>query len=186
MGGSRAERYLAHLDRVSGGIEPRFTRVASTKPGLHGVTVLSYEGVPEAGMLTAITYGLSLAEHPEWTDGKPELAISVRSPDPAWGRVTGHLAETLRGDCPFAYGNTISLGEPVEPDSALDAFVVFAPAVLGPEDYTGIDVGDALPVCIQGLYPIHRSERAFIREHGLEAFWRTDWDPYDVYRPPAV
>ena len=66
MGGSRVERYLAHLDRVSGGIEPRFTRVASTRPGLRGVTVISYDGVPEPGMLTAITYGVSLAEHPEW------------------------------------------------------------------------------------------------------------------------
>jgi hypothetical protein len=186
VGGSRAERYLAHLDRVSGRVEPRFTRVASTQPGLHGVTVMSYDGVPEPGMLTAITYGLSLAEHPEWRDGKAELAISVRSLDPAWGLVVGHLAETLRGECPFAYGDTINLGEPVEPGSALDAFVVFAPAVLGREDYLGIDVGDALPVNIQGVYPIHQSERAFIHDQGLEAFWTRDWDPYDVTRPPAV
>ena len=113
MGGSRAERYLAHLDRVSGGLEPRFTRVASTRPGLHGVTVISYEGVPEPGMLTALTYGVSLATHPEWRLGKPELALSVRSLDPAWGYVLGHVAETLRCECPFAYGDTINLGEPV-------------------------------------------------------------------------
>ena len=186
MGATRVERYLAHLDRVSGGLEPRFTRVASTKPGLHGVTVISYEGVPEAGMLTAITYGLSLAEHPEWTHGKPELAISVRSPDLEWGHAVGHLAEVLRGSCPFAYGDTMNFGERVEAGSALDAFVVFAPAVLGRDDYLGIDVGDALPVAIQGMYPIHQSERAYIHEHGLEAFWHRDWDPYDVRRPPAV
>ena len=186
MGGSRAERFLAHLDRVSGGLEPRFTRVSSTKPGLHGVTVMAYEGVPESGMLTAITYGLSLAEHPEWRAGKPELAIAVRSADLAWGHVIGHLAETLRGECPFSYGDTINLGEPVVPESGLDAFVVFAPAVLGREDYVGIDVGDTLPVSLQGMYPIHQSERAYIHEHGLEAFWNTDWDPYDVTRRPAV
>ena len=63
---------------------------------------------------------------------------------------------------------------------------MFAPAVLGSGDYLGIDVGDALPVNIQGVYPIHRSELTYMREHGLEAFWNTDWDPYDVRRPPAV
>ena len=186
MGGSRVERFLAHLDRVSGGIEPRFTRIASTKPGLHGVTVISYDGVPEPGMLTAITYGLSLAEHPEWRLGKPELAISVGSLDPAWGFELGHLAEELRGECPFSYGDTINVGEPVVPESSLDAFVVFAPAVLGREDYLGIDVGDELPVNIQGVYPIHQSEVAFIHEHGLGPFWDRDWDPYDVTRRPAV
>lgn len=186
MGGSRVERYLAHLDRVSGGLEPRFTPVASTRPGLRGVTVIAYEGVPEPGMLTAITYGVSLAEHPEWRLGKPELALSVRSPDPAWGYVLGHVAETLRGECPFAYGDTINFGEPVDPGSGLDAFVVFAPAVLARDDYVGIDVGDELPVSIQGVYPIHQSERSFIHEHGLEAFWSRDWDPYDVARRPAV
>jgi hypothetical protein len=186
VGDSRAERYLAHLDRVSGGLEPRFTRVASTRPGLHGVTVMSYEGVPQPGMLTAITYGVSLAEHPEWTHGKPELLLSVSSLDPAWGYVLGHVAETLRGACPFSYGDTINFGEPVTPGSGLNAFVVFAPAVLGREDYTEIDVGDELPLSIQGVYPIHQSERAFIHEHGLEAFWNQDWDPYDVTRRPAV
>ena len=186
MGGTRVERYLTHLDRVSGGLEPRFTRVASTRPGLHGVTVMSYEGVPQPGMLTAITYGVSLAEHPEWRLGKPELALSVNSLDPAWAYVLGNVAETLRGNCPFAYGYTITFGEPVDPGSGLDAFVVFAPAVLGRDDSVGIDVGDALPVSIQGVYPIHQSERAFIRDHGLEAFWNQDWDPYDVTRRPAV
>ena len=186
MGDTRAERFLAHLDRVSGGMEPRLTRIASTSPELGGVTVISYDGVPEPGMLTAFTYGLSLAQHPDWRLGKPELAISVRSLDFAWVHAVGGLAETLRGECAFAYGDTIDAREPVAPDSALDAFVVFAPAVLGSGDYLGIDVGDGLPVNIQGVYPIHRSELAYMREHGLEAFWNTDWDPYDVRRPPTV
>jgi hypothetical protein len=68
----------------------------------------------------------------------------------------------------------------------MTAFVIFAPAVLPPEAYLGIDVGDPLPVNISGCYPIHESERAFIREHGLEAFWKLDWDPYDVRRPPVA
>lgn len=43
-----------------------------------------------------------------------------------------------------------------------------------------------LPVNIAGCYPIHASEREFIQENGLEAFWRgVEWDPFEVTRPPA-
>ena len=173
-GGSRVERYLAHLDRLSGGIEPRFNPIDSTHDGLKAVVVISYDDVPEAGMLTAFTYGLSLAEHPLWRLGKPELAISVNSLDPDWGLAVGFMAERLRGDCPFSYGNTINFGERVVQESALDAFVVFAPAVLARQDFLGIDVGDALHVSIAGMYPVHQSERAFIERAGLEAFWKLD------------
>jgi hypothetical protein len=40
---------------------------------------------------------------------------------------------------------------------------------------------------IVGCYPVHDSERRYVREHGLEAFWRgVERDPFDVRRPPAV
>lgn len=182
---SRAERYLAHLDGLSGGVEPRFVPVDSTKPGLQRVMVLAYEDLPE-GLLTAVTYGLSLAEHADWRLGKPELCISVGSTDLAWALAIGTLAERLRGDCPFSYGNTINFGERVSPDSEMTAFAVFAPSVLDPEDYSGIDVGDEKPISLAGCYPIHEVEKDYIAEHGLEAFWRLDWAPYDVTRPPAV
>jgi hypothetical protein len=81
---SRVENYLAHLDRLSDGIEPTFRRVESTKPGLQSVTVMIYKDLPEPGHLTALTYGLSLAEHPDWRSGSPELCTSVRSTDIAW------------------------------------------------------------------------------------------------------
>lgn len=43
-----------------------------------------------------------------------------------------------------------------------------------------------LPVNIAGCYPIHASEREFIQENGLEAFWRgVEWDPFEVTRPPV-
>jgi len=43
----------------------------------------------------------------------------------------------------------------------MDAFLVFAPAVLDRED-TRVEVGEDHPVNIVGLYPIHRSERDFV------------------------
>jgi hypothetical protein len=73
---SRAERYLAHLDRVSGGIEPTFTPFASTHPDLAQDTVMTYADHPEPGYLVGQTYGLSLADHPAWRTSSPELSIS--------------------------------------------------------------------------------------------------------------
>ena len=136
-----AERFLAHLDGLSGGAESRFLPVTSTKPGLPRVMVMQYQGLPESGMSTSVTYGLSLADHPEWQAGRPELTITVASEDDSWGLAVGFLAEQLRGNCPFCYGDTINFGEQIVPESQMTAFVVFAPATLAAEDYAGIDVG---------------------------------------------
>ena len=183
---SRVERFLAHLDELSGGVEPRFLPIDSSHPGLKGVTAITYTGIPEQGMLTAITYGVSLVDHPEWRLGKPELCIAVRSSDVVWAQAVGFIAEQLRGDCPFCYGDTLNFGARITPDSDMTAFVIFAPAVLDRDGFLDIDVGDQLPVNIAGCYPIHESERQFIRTNGLEAFWKLDWDMYDTQRPPAV
>ena len=186
---SRAEKYLAHLDRLSGGVEPRFLPVESTQRGRTDITVITYANLP-AGLHTAFTYGLSRTDHPDWRHGRPELCISVRSDDESWAYAAGHLAERLRGKCPFTYGNTIRFGKPVAPESALDAFVVFAPAVLDRDDCR-IDVsppgqeGQDI-IHIAGLYPVHENELRYITDHGLKAFWDNDWDMYDTTRPPAV
>jgi hypothetical protein len=73
----------------------------------------------------------------------------------------------------------------------MTSFLVFAPAVLDKDDYTGIDVsppgheGHDI-IHIAGLYPIHDSERHYVCEHGLEPFWKQDWDPWDVTRSPCT
>jgi hypothetical protein len=183
---SRFERFMAHLDAVSGGLEPEFHAIDSTHEGLGPVHVMLYRGTPEPGMLTAITYGVSLADHPEWRLGKPELCLSVTSDDTRWALAVGHLAEQLRGTAPFCYADTINFHDRPAADTAMTAFVVFAPAVLERDAFTGIDVGDELPVSISGLYPIHDDERRYIHEHGLEAFWQLERDPYDPRRPSAL
>ncbi|MCX5402369.1 suppressor of fused domain protein [Streptomyces sp. NBC_00102] len=187
---SRVEKYLAHLDRLSGTREPGFFPVESTKQGLRGVTEIVYDNLPD-GLLTALTYGLSLAEHPDWQHGSPELCLSVNSTNVIWAHAVGFLAEQLRGTCPFSYGGTINFGERIVPESEMTAFCVFAPLVLDREDYLGIDVG--IPgheghdvINIQGMYPIHEVERQFINEYGLEAFWKSDWEPTNVLRRPAI
>lgn len=182
---ARFERFLAYLDGLSAGVEPSFLPVGSTHPGLPQVTVLSYRDVPEPGLLTAVTYGLSLAEHSEWRCSKPELCICVQSSDESWAWAVGHIAEQLRGSCPFSYGDTVNFGERISPESEMTAFVMFAPHVLDPQDYRAVDVGDRLPVSITGCYPIHDSERNFVHERGLKEFWHLGWDPCDVRRAPS-
>ena len=185
---SRAERYLAHLDGLADDREPDFYQLESSKEGLKGVTAIVYHDLPEPGHLIGITYGLSLAEHPDWRHGKPELCVCVQSQEDAWALAVAHLAESLRGDCPFDYGATIDFGETVTAESAMSSFVIFAPMVLEREDYLDIQVSDDPEdvISIAGCYPVHDVERQFIQERGLEAFWELDWDPYDVTRPPAV
>jgi hypothetical protein len=180
------ERYLAHLDRLVPEQEPRFLPIESSSPALKGIIAVTYPDLPEPGFLTAFTYGLSLAQHPEWREGKPELCLSVRSRDERWARAAAFVADRLRGLSLFAYGETIGFGERISPDTQMSAFVVFAPAVLDRTDFLKIDVGDALPINLQGLYPIHETERQWIKRHGLEAFCQLDWDPYDVGRPVAI
>ncbi|GII05358.1 suppressor of fused domain protein [Planobispora takensis] len=184
---TRVERYLAHLDRLSGGRKPTFTPFPSTKPGLRGITAIVYRDHPEPGFITGLTYGLSLSGHPAWRRSTPELCITVRSADDAWAWAIAHLAERLRGgECHFGYGDIIGFGERVSEDSGMDSFALFAPAALEQDDFLGVDVGEELPVNITGCYPIHSSERRFIQDNGVKAFWELDWDPYDVTRAAVV
>lgn len=188
---SRAANFAAHLDRLSGDYEAEVFRVASTRPDLPDVTALRYLDIPENGLATTITYGVSLARHADWPPGGgAELCMCVRSQDPTWPRALGLIAEQLRGVCPFAYGNTIDFGERIAPDTAMTAFLVFASSVVEREDAIGIDVAEpGTPpdlITIQGVYPIHELERQYIDAYGLEGFWHMDWDTYDVARPPAV
>ena len=181
----RTELFLSHLDRLTGGADAHFSAIESTVPALPGITAIAYDDLPEPGHLVGFTYGLSLAEHDAWLYGKPELCICVRSEDRRWVLAVAYLAEVLRGRSPFSYGDVLELGEPVSPESAMDGFVVFAPAVVEEAD-ASIDVGEDLPVHLVGMYPTYESERDYIDEHGLEAFWALGPDPYDVRRPPAV
>jgi len=185
-GTTRIERFLAHLDTIAGGLEPSFLPVASTRAGQKGLTVLSYAGLPEPGMLTAVTYGISRGEHEQWVHGKPELCLSLRSTNDLWARALGYIAEQARGACPFSYGDILNLGEPICGESAMTAFMVFAPPLLPTEAFRSIAVGSRLPINIAGAYPIHPSECKYIRRNGLDAFWDLDWDPFDATRPPAA
>ncbi|HKW73726.1 MAG TPA: suppressor of fused domain protein [Candidatus Dormibacteraeota bacterium] len=185
---SRAERYLDRIVELAGGREPRINPIETSRPEVHlpPVVALSFQDMPEPGLISGFTYGLSLARHPLWQFGRPELAITVFSKDVGWPISIALMADRLRGECPFEFGNTINVGETITDETHLAAFAIFAPPFPDNPDDCKIDVGDDVPVILTGCYPIHRTEMDFIERNGLEAFWKLDWDAYDVQRGPAI
>lgn len=176
------EQYLKHLDNIFQQ-EPLFFGGGKDEKGVPKASVMIYENVPEVGYITAITYGLSLVNHPDWTKGRPELCITVKSTDRNWGLVASYLATSLRGDCPFGYGQTINFSDKVSEDSEMDAFFVFAPAILKPEDYTEIDIGLDYKININGLYPMYADELETYDKIGFNKFWHhPNFDIHSVNR----
>jgi hypothetical protein len=181
-GNTPIEKYMEYLDEIFQ-VEPQFFMNESEIDGLQGVTSIVYENIPEKGMVTGVTYGLSLVEHEDWKFGRPELMITVDSKDIAWGQVIGFLANRLRGDCPFSYSNTINFRERISDESEMDAFLIFAPSILDKEDFLGIDIGTDYKINLAGIYPIYSSEMGLISEWGLEKFWHhPNFDLYNVNR----
>ncbi len=176
------EKYLAHLDRIFQ-TEPEYFIEKSEKDGIAGVTTMVYKDIPEKGMITGITYGLSLGNHPDWKFGRPELIITVDSKDISFAQVAGFLANKLRENCPFSYSNTINFREKISDKSEMDAFLVFTPSILDKKDFSNIDIGLNYKINIAGLYPIYSSEMEFIEKNGLETFWKhPNFDLYNVNR----
>ncbi len=178
----RLQRFLEHLDAIFG-TEPEFHPFPSTTPGAPQLVCMVYREIPEAGHITGVTFGLSEVEHPDWKLGRPELTISLASTDVAWPLAIAELANRLRGECPFCYGNVINFGGRISEESEMSAFFLFAPSILEKESYLNIDLGRDLPIHIAGVYPIYDIERATISDLGLEKFWHhPKFDPYDVKR----
>ena len=182
----RFSKFLEHLDLIFQA-EPEFFPFESKLPGAPNLACMVYRDVPEAAHITGVTYGLSEVAHPSWRFGKPELIISVQSTDTAWPLAIAEVANQLRGTCPFGYGDVIDYGRPIADESAMSAFLVFAPSILAPHVALGIDVGAEQPIQLSGMHPIYERERAVLAELGLERFWKhPDFDRYDVRRAPIA
>jgi hypothetical protein len=179
---SPAERYLDYLERLIKE-EPVIYQDESLTKGLPGVTTFVYENVPEPGNITAFTYGLSLVDHPEWKLGRAELCICVESNDHSWGLAIGWIANNLRGQCPFSYGESIDFGDQISDDSEMDSFLIFAPNFLEKEYFLNIDIGADYKINLACLYPVYSDELKVYDKIGFEAFWKhPDFDPYKVTR----
>jgi hypothetical protein len=176
------EKYIHHLDKIFNQ-EPLFFGGGKDNQGLPNASVMIYENVPEPGFITGITYGLSLANHPEWIEGKPELCITVRASNHNWGLAASYLVNALRGNCGFAYGQTFNLSEKISSESEMDAFFLFAPAILTHEQYANIDIGLDYKINIVGLYPMYSHELETFSKHGLSHFWNhPHFDMFSINR----
>ena len=148
------------------------------------VCPIVYENIPKEGYLTGITYGLSLCYHPMWKLGRPELSIVVNSGQLEWCFIVAHIANNLKGECPFSYGEVINFGQRIAPDSEMSAFFIFAPSIFDDKHvYSKIDIGLEYKINLVALYPMYESEIEVFHEIGLDAFWHhPNFDMYDVRR----
>ncbi len=123
--------------------------------GGRAVTVFVYRDVPDPGMITGVTYGLSLCDYPDWKLGRPELIVSVESSDRHWPFAAAYFAAEFRGQRRFSYGDVFTTETPLAGDTKMDGFLVFAPSILEPER-ASVQLG-RYKVHLSQLYPIYRS-----------------------------
>lgn len=177
---SDAEIFLERLTELFGQ-ENAIHKVEPLVDGGRPVFIFFYENLPEDGTLTAITYGLSESNHPDWKIGRPELIVSLDTEDKSWGMAAGFFASEYQGRKPFCYGDLFTLDAPISDESSMVGYFVFAPSFLTQQQAT-----IALPnktVHLAGMYPIYEEEIELYKKIGLEKFWKSDgFDMYDVKR----
>jgi hypothetical protein len=179
-----SDAFLKHITSLFGQ-ENVIRKIDSTKTGLPPVCCFIYHDLPEPGMTTAVTYGLSVANHPNWKFGKPELILTVKSANESWAMAMTYFADQFRGEKPFSYGNLFTLDEPICSESEMCGFFVFAPAILHQDKLKM--VVPTKTINIVGMHPIYSGEAALIQKIGLEQFLHLPEfnriDMCDVKRP---
>jgi len=147
------------------------------------ISVFVYRDCPEPGMITGITYGLSLRAHPEWTLSRPEMVISIESSNIEWPQVALGFASWFASEKRFRYGDIFTVDGSLTSDTQMDAVLIFAQSILDSEDAV-VQLND-YRVTLSQFYPIHRSEIPLYEKIGLEAFWHhPGFGMYDPKRPP--
>jgi len=177
------EIFLEHISRIFG--EEDNIHVLDAEDGGPRISIFVYRDKPERGMITGVTYGLSLCDHPAWKHGRPELIVSMHSTLLRWPTAALSFAATFRGEKPFTYGDIFTTDGRLAGDTKMDGFLVFAPAFLKKEDQSVQLSKYKIHFC--QLYPIHRSELPIYKKIGLEKFWKhKDFDLFDPLRPPIT
>jgi hypothetical protein len=176
------DQYFDHVVNIAGD-RGRFFKISDDDPS-SPVVVAAFKNVPEDGCLTAFSYGLSSADHPEWKRSRPELIISINSEDYSWALAMGEIIKNGRNENLFTYGSILNFGEKISDDSDMSAFLVFACSVLEEEDLE-IKLSDRT-VHISQIYPIYSEEIPLVKRLGAEEFYtKLDIDFFDVRRMPV-
>ena len=169
------QEYLAALDLLVGATG-RYISIYTE--GDAPFWMVAYDNVPETGSTTAFTFGISSVPHPAWKEGCVELVISVESSDDDWPLSLGTIASSLRGTCPFSYGNVLRFGRPMSVESKMSSFLIFWPLILE-KDQQQLRLSDRT-ITIKQAYPIYDSEVDAIADIGAERLFMTDGLDFSV------
>jgi hypothetical protein len=178
---SNAELFIAHLESLFGAEDAIHS--ADAPDGGPPVSVFVYKNVPDQGMITGVTYGLSVFPLPAWKASRPEMIVSVESLDVGWPCAAATFASSFRGQKKFSYGDVFTTDAPLNDDTQMDGFLVFAQSILD-EAVNGVQLND-YKVHFSQFYPIYRSELKAYEKLGLEGFLKhPDFHMYDIRRRP--
>lgn len=179
---TRIEEYLRHIESIAG--EGRYFTVTD-KFERPSVSVILFDDVPEEGVITSFTYGLSLFSHKEWLNGKPELLVSVKSDDDAWALAMGECVRRNGLTDLFSVGTVLNFGNQISEESGMSSFLIFFNSLLNQEDACINLQGDRINF-VQ-LYPIYAEESELIRRIGPQRFFfDLGIDFSDVKRQPEM
>ena len=143
------------------------------------IYLLYFYDLPEKGIMTAVTSGLSNANHPDWKYGKPELIISLETDDLDWGFGIGYFASAFFEEKTFSFGDVFQTDDPISKESGMNAFLTFAPSFLD-QDQATFSLPDRT-IHLTGMYPIYEEEIELYDKIGLEKFWFSDG--FEIYNP---
>lgn len=175
------ELFLAHLENIFGEVE--LIKKHECPQGGPPVSVLIYREIPDEGMVTGVTYGLSCHAQPDWKFSRPEMILSVESYDVMWAWTAAYFCAEFRGLKPFRYGDVFTTEAPLASDTKMDGLFIFSQSLLDNE-VQSVELND-YKVHFSQFYPIYRSELELYSSIGLERFWKHDgFEMYDPKRPP--
>ena len=164
---TNSEIFIDWIDRVLG---PEVKILKHECPrGGPPVSVFVFRDIPEKGMITGVTYGLSFYPHLDWKYSRPEMIISIESSDTSWAFAAAFFTAEFRGEKRFCYGDLFTTEDPLADDTEMDGLLVFAQSLFDPEDAL-IQLND-YKINLSQFYPIYRSEIPVYEKIGLEAFW---------------
>ena len=173
-----ADQYLAHLDTIFN-VEPRYF-LHSKEDEYPPFYSFTYRDIPEKGLITGITSGVSFVEQPGGGNVRPELMICVDTTDDLWVLALASIGYQHRGEYRFELGDTINFNAKISKESDMSSFLVWHQSLIH-EDQEIVCLPDWHIKFLQ-LFPVHDDERLLIHKHGPEWLFEVVDDPCDVKR----
>ena len=173
-----ASKFLEHLDKIFD-VEPSYFRHSKEgeSPPFHSLT---YKGIPQKGMVTGFTLGMSFVAKSKESNSRTELMISIDTTDDVWVLALADIGYRNRGNTSYEAGDTINFNCKISEESEMTSFLVWHQGVIH-EDHETICLPDWHIRLLQ-LFPIHDDERILVHEHGPEWLFEHVTDPSDIKR----